>query len=359
MSIGVGSGAGSEITALAESLQAYACSARQFLKKPLTKISELTDKTTKDAYCDRKLSDCIKKLDDDWYYSVINTANLIFTNVKKNKNIGFLFFRGKGMPDEIYNAFRLFKKTSGITSEDKWNPADIWMIKKGFKFNKDHSTLKDLNSYLYDEFENNNIIGISLKKVPIGNKVNSKIYNKGNRDTATFKSFRTGSDMTDSKDIYIEFISDKKEGELQLRTFSSRPEPSSWQGEIKGKTSAGGKIGGGLVIKAAIESGIPLSKLITPQQFKSEITKPKKETFEKFARMFKQLSGSKDTILQLVEQAQNKQKTDKTWWLTKFIGVNYCYTIMKNKKENEVIKWLYQYASSQTKNSCIFIKYSA
>ncbi len=40
-------------------------------------------------------------------------------------------------------------------------------------------------------------------------------------------------------------------------------------------------------------------------------------------------------------------------------GENSKRPIMKNKKENEVIKWLYQYASSQTKNSCIFIKYSA
>ena len=354
------SGAGSEITALAESLQAYACATRQHFGEDLADVSQITKKTISDADCDRTLEACMKGLDENWFRSVILTANLIFSEVPgaaTGKN--FKFYRGGSLVDAIYSNWRKFKSGSGITGDDKWNPADIWMIKKGFKFNKDHSTLKDLNSYLYDEFENNNIIGISLKKVPIGNKVNSKIYNKGNRDTATFKSFRTGSDMTDSKDIYIEFISDKKEGELQLRTFSSRPEPSSWQGEIKGKTSAGGKIGGGLVIKAAIESGIPLSKLITPQQFKSEITKPKKETFEKFSRMFKQLSGSKDTILQLVEQAQNKQKTDKTWWLTKFIGVNYCYTIMKNKKENEVIKWLYQYASSQTKNSCIFIKYSA
>ena len=35
---GAGSGAGAEITALGESLQAYACAARQQLKKDLTEI---------------------------------------------------------------------------------------------------------------------------------------------------------------------------------------------------------------------------------------------------------------------------------------------------------------------------------
>jgi hypothetical protein len=354
-----GSGAGAEVTALAESLQAYACAARQFLKKDLTKITDLSDKTTKDAHCDRKLSDCLKKLDDEWYHSVIVTANLIFKDVKKNKNTGFLFYRGKDLPDKIYACFKKFKKTSGISGEDKWNPADIWMIKKGFKFDEDQQTLKDLNRYLYDEFNNNNLIGISLKKVPLKYTVHSKIYNKGKPDVAEFKAFRPGKNMTDSKDIYIEFVSDKKDGEVQLRTFSSRPEPAAWQGEIKGKTAAGGKIGGGLVIRAAVESGIPLTKLITPQQFKAEITKPKDETFKKFAMMFKELSGSKDKLEDLIKQAKAHQKVDKTWWLTKFIGINYCYTIMKNKKQDEVIKWLYQYGSSQTKNSSIFIKYSA
>ena len=73
--------------------------------------------------------------------------------------------------------------------------------------------------------------------------------------------------------------------------------------------------------------------------------------------MFKELSGSKDKIENLILEAKMNQQRDKTWWLTKFIGVNYCYTIMKNNKSNEVTKWIYQYGSSQTKNSSIFIKY--
>jgi hypothetical protein len=189
--------------------------------------------------------------------------------------------------------------------------------------------------------------------------VQSKIYNDGKPTVAKFIKFRPGKTMSDSKDIYIEFESEKKPGEIQLRTFSSRPEPASWQGEIKGKTAAGGKIGGGLVMRAALESGIPQSKLITPQQFSSEIIKPKEETFKKFATMFKELSGSKNKIQDLITEAKNIQRRDKTWWLTKFIGVNYCYTIMKNNKSNEVTRWIYEYGSSQTKNSCIFIKYSA
>ncbi len=42
------------------------------------------------------------------------------------------------------------------------------------------------------------------------------------------------------KDHKVWLASDGKEGEIQLRNFSSRPVTSSWQGEIKGKTAAGG-----------------------------------------------------------------------------------------------------------------------
>ena len=63
--------------------------------------------------------------------------------------------------------------------------------------------------------------------------------------------------MGDSKDIYLRYKSGGKEGEIQLRNFSSRPVTSSWQGEIKGKTAAGGKIGGGIVMTRLKEVKYP------------------------------------------------------------------------------------------------------
>ena len=108
MAIGAGSGAGAEVTALGESLQAYTCAARQHLGKDLSDISQVTDKTSKDADCDRKLKDCISKLDEDWFNSAIVTANLIFKDIKKNKSKGFIFYRGGKVPGQIYKSFRGF-----------------------------------------------------------------------------------------------------------------------------------------------------------------------------------------------------------------------------------------------------------
>jgi hypothetical protein len=353
----MGSGAGSEVTALAESLQAYACATRQFLGKDLEDISQITLKTVGDADCDRTLNACLKGLDAGWFHSVIVTANAIFNDVPQSKSQKFTFHRGGKLVSQIYAEFGKFRKESGITQDDKWNPADIWMAKKGFKFQDNWPTLQDYNRYIYDEFANTNLIGISLKKVPKGD-AHSKIFNNGKPVVAEFTGFKLGQNMFDSKDIYIQFRSEGKDGEIQLRNFSSRPVTSSWQGEIKGKTAAGGKIGGGNVMMAALESGISRSKLTIPSSFQTNIEKPSDVVYKQFAIMFKQLSGSKKKVEELIKEAQMYQKKDKTWWMSKYIGVDFCYTIQKEKKEEEVTKWLFGYGSSATKNSSIFIKYS-
>jgi hypothetical protein len=349
------SGAGAEVTALAESLQAYACATRQFLKKPLTDVTQITKQTTGDAVADRTLEKCIKGLDAGWYHSVIVTANKIFEDVKPQGK--YIFYRGGNLVSQIYGEFSKFRKDSGLSGDDKWNPADIWMVKDRFKFKTDWPTLQDYNNYIFNEFANKNLIGISLKKIPKG-EATSKIFNNGKPLVAEFKGVKLGENMFDSKDIYLQYMTEGKEGEIQLRNFSSSPVTSSWQGEIKGKTAAGGKIGGGVVMNAALENGISRSKLMIPSTFNTHINKPSDLILKKFATMFKELSGTKKKVDELMAEARIRSKQDPTWWMSKFLGVHYVYTIIQEGKQNDVVKWMYSYASSATKNSSIFIKYS-
>ena len=352
------SGAGSETTAFAESLQAYACATRQFLGRDLTDISEITNKTTSDAVCDRTLDDSIKSLNEKWYHSVIVTANKIFEDVPGAKSgQKYEFYRGGSFVNQIYDNWRIFKKGSGLTQDDKWNPADIWMVRKGFKLKTKFDTLIEYNRYIFDEFANKNLIGISLKLVPKG-QATSKIFNDGKPPAAKFTGFKLGMNMFDSKDIYIQFTAEGKDGEIQLRNFSSRPVVSSWQGEIKGKTAAGGKIGGGNVIQAALESGVLRTDITVPNTFNSQIQKPSEQTFKKFAMMFKELSGSRTKVDDLIREAKSAHRIDKTWWMSKYLSISFCYGIQKKKKEDQVTKWLFKYGSSASSNSSIFIKYS-
>ena len=349
------SGAGSEITALAESLQAYACAARQAKGKPLASIYDLNQQNTKDAKCTKQLAQCLKGLDDTWKRSCIETANQIFKDFSiKNST----FHRGGDVEKIVYDEFRKFKKDSGLTGEDKWNPADIWIAKKGFKPKKDFKGLNELNKYIFDAFKKKDLIGVSLKKIGPKNHPHKTIYNDGSPPKAKFNKILITTDMTSSKDCYIEFSSDSGVGQIQLRNFSSRPEPSSWQGEIKGKSAAGGKIGGGLLIAGAISSGVPISQLMIPQQFRPYIDKPTPDILKKFATMFKFLSNSTSTVDKLMAEAAAYAKKDKTWWMSKYLGVHYAYTIVKSGKADAVTKFLYGYGSSSTKASSVFVKYS-
>jgi len=351
------SGAGAEVTALAESMQAYACATRQHFGTPLTDVSQITKATVADADCDRPLEACMKGLDENWFRSVILTANLIFDEVpgaKSGKN--FKFYRGGALVNAIYDNWRNFKKGSGITGDDKWNPADIWMIKKSFKLEKKFATLGEYNRYVYDEFSKTNMIGISLKKIGPKDSPHSKFFNNGKPLVAEFTGVKLGGNMRDSKDIYIQYKSEGNPGEVQFRNFSGRAVPSSWQGEIKGKAAAGGKIGGGVIFGGAVEAGVPKSKLTLPNQVRIE--KPSEADFKKFAMMFKELSGSKEKIEALITEAKAGQRQDKTWWMSKYIGVDLVYTVIKEKKMDALCKYIYEYASSATKNSSIFIKYS-
>lgn len=351
------SGAGSEITALAESLQAYACAARQAKKSKLVSIYDITEQTTKAASCSRTLKQCLSSLDDTWKRSCIETANKIFDDFKITDST---FHRGGDVEADVYDQFRKFKKESGLSGEDKWNPADIWIKKRTHKIPKNFATLNALNTYILDSFKSKQLIGVSLKKIGIKNLPHKTIYNDGKPPAAKFSRILVTKDMSSSKDAYIEFKSDTGLGLIQLRNFSSRPVPSSWQGEIKGKSAAGGKIGGGLLIKAALESKVAKSGfgLMIPQDFAQHIDKPSDKVFKDFCTMFKTLSGTTDSVVTLIGQAKAYQKKDKTWWMSKYLSVAYCHAIVKSGKADAVTKWLYGYGSSASTSSSVFVKYS-
>lgn len=352
------SGAGAELTALAESLQAYACATRQFLGKDLVDISQVTAKTIGDADCDRTLTQCMNGIkDEQWFYSIVKTANKIFEtvpNAKVGKN--YKFYRGGRLVDSIYAAWRKHKENSGITGDDKWNPADIWMIKKTHNHKVDFPSLQEYNNYMYNIFAKAECIGISLKKLAKGDDAHSKIFNSGKPETANFTGIKLGPVMTDSKDIYIQYKSGGKDGEVQLRNFSSRPVTSSWQGEIKGKAAAGGKIGGGVIFEGALSVGVKRTNLKMPRQ--TPIDKPTDKDFKEFATAFKKLSGSREKVEDLMILAKAGHRKDKTWWMSKYIGIMLVNTVMNENKMNDLCSYIFQYASSATKNSSTFIKFS-
>ena len=348
------SGAGAEVTALYESLQAYACAARQHKGRDLESIFELKASNTKAADCDRTLKQCMDQFggDEEYQYSIIATANKFFSEYRISS--GYSFHRGGSKVEGIYNNWRKHKQGSGITGDDKWNPADIWAIKTSFTQKGNSKSLEEYNAFLLKQYDDKKLIGISLKKVPRGT-VKSKVYNDGkSMITAKFKEVKPMEDVTASKDVYLTVTSAGASYNIQLRNFSSRPVTSSWQGEIKGKSAAGGKIGGGVLIEQAQGAGVAMKK---PNQFNAGVA-PSDTLLTSFAKMYVEINPrGKETQKEVKAKAKGMAKVDPTWWMSKYLSVYYAHTIVKSGKKNAVASKVYQYASSASASSSVYVKY--
>jgi len=347
------SGAGAEVTALYESLQAYACAARMAKGKDLESIFELKAANTKAADCDRTLKQCMDQFsgDEAYQYSIIATANQFFKEYKIRS--GYKFHRGGSTVEGIYSNWRKHKSGSGISGDDKWNPADIWAIKTNY-IQKSCNSITAYNEFILEQYDAKKLIGISLKKVPRGT-VKTKVYNDGkNEVTAKFKEVKQMDDVTSSKDVYIVVTAGGASYDIQLRNFDRRPKTSSWQGEIKGKSAAGGKIGGGVLIEQAASAGVTVKK---PNQFNANI-KPSDTLLKSFARMYKVINPrSKETAKQVEVKAKALAKVDPTWWMSKYLGVYFAHEVIKSGKKDKVASMIYRYASSASENSSVYVKY--
>lgn len=360
---GGGTRGGAAMTAAYESLQAFACAARKEKGSDLEDINDVKNfQKSKLAECTNSLTSCLKELDISYHSSCIRTANQIFRDFPKLSRGNYKFYRGKGIVhDQIYSTFNKLKEGSGIANANKWNPADIWIIKEGLSFKTVFKTLGDFNNYMLKLYNANEVIGVSLKKLDKKGGAHGTPFNTGQSLGATFKGFKAGDSIVGSKDVYIEFNAQGKSGAVQLRIFSSRPDAGSWQGEIGGKTAAGGKIGGGNMIAAAKAAGVLNTESMRPQNFTSKATNPSNADIDNVLTLWKEVKGIKvmnkkdETALKtLIKQTA---KDDKTWFLSKYISLNYCAKIQESGLLDEVTNWIYRYGSSAVENSSVFIKY--
>ncbi len=260
---GAGSGGGAEDTKWTESLQCYYCSYVFNVKKGKVKsVSDAELKKGERFVVAPKLADCLKNGPADWVETdvYIKTANTLYEKYGKKMKGGVYFHRGSPFMDKVYKAktacHNIDKKSDdpqapGSFSHDKWNPGDIWA--STHSPNSDPladftSSWGELNAKVFEMANNGELLGISLKKV--GATAPSAKFAEFNspkqqakRKGYVYNGFTYGKtgDFFSSQDIYLHTQS---MGDVQFRTFGGE---TSWQGEIKGGSAAGGKIGGGNV----------------------------------------------------------------------------------------------------------------
>lgn len=380
---GSGSGGGSADTALTESMQCFVCAyVFNYAKShPCKSISNAQLKMASAyAHTDKTLKDCLAKGPADWIETdvYLKTANKMYASLKFAPG-KVHFHRGSTFMNNIYDA----KKTChardkasndtqapGTFSNDKWNPGDIWATTLPASAKPLHDftdSWGDLNGEILRLAGDGTkrgiqLLGISLKKIGAQASARLQEYStpemKANRLTYKWEGYTYGKtgDFFNSQDIYVK-MSGKN---VQFRTFGGT---TSWQGEIKGASAAGGKIGGGNVnfyVNKVFGKSVYGSK-DNESSFLSEAHRPSfdinKQLYKGYIAHRQKQTVSKPEMSQ-TEFYEQVAESDDVFKNSKILCMNFLDVVMSGSstQRNELATYLFRYASSDTDQSSYFVK---
>jgi len=338
-------GAGSAITKLTESAQ---CVYAQALWNG---TKDYNDADLKEAYASVDVDESLENilnLSESWKKSCIIGAQLLYKRFGK-KN--YTFHRGSSWVQNLEKVFSKLNKVDKFFSNlNKWSPADIYMLSPvGAQIKIDHTIddIVELNKVLYEALASGDIVGVSLKKMAKGGKIDYYNYDE-EKKVIEFDKFTTGADgFFSSKDIYIYFTVN---GKVQFRTFS---EPTSWQGEIKGKIANGGKLGYGPI--QGVLRRLGLKQLTDVKVLKSAIDKMDPIMLKKFYENYSRYANDSKK-LSYDEFKDQVDANGKPWLFSKYIGLELIDIVTDANEQDDFITNCIQYASSQSELSAPFIK---
>ena len=359
-----GSGGGAAATAIQEAAQCVYAAMRYY-------CGDKEIYTEEDLKCGMdhvdvggtKLED-IMGLPREWKEGSVKGANKIFEKVGGS---GYMFVRGDRLLDDgsIKDAFKRVKDQTNLSSEDKWNPADIWMVKKSeISSIKKHldgeNTIDCLNNALLERFNDGSLIGISLKKI----EGNAKMDAKNNQPASVRKANESAKfekyDLTflSSMDVYLYYGPGTFE-KFQARNFGGSTK-GDWKLELKGKSAAQGKIQGTVLIELLKNAGFAnISQFKIPTWAESDPNANKAgDITTEIYNLLKDYSATKFDKSPKAA-ANNKAQIatqDKSWRYSKLAGLRFLDWLTKCKDPDMAMKEMYLYASSQSDKSSVYYK---
>ena len=386
---GGGSGGGASETQRNECAQClYAALAFYVYKAPIDPTQLITDEDMTEATKYIDIDTDYKQvygdaLDLSWHFSSIKGANKLWEKYKHLATTKkYTFCRGGGPDDkEIKAAFKRLnaqmKKDPDIkvsfSSEDKWNPADIWMVANGIDMGEldDKTTIDGINDFIKTKYETRDLIGVSLKRIAGECKMSVLNYNKAARqikvDKYGFKKydliFKTVSkgDKDDNypMDAYLYYYTGSFD-KFQSRNFGDKD--ASWQLELKAASAAGGRSGGGSVITILNSLDVNYNGLTTGWDNKPfhQTCDPKNKTHRhgiteeilKLLKKYKATGLPKDDAQAMIEIAQRNQ----SWRYAKLMSLRLLDCVSTSGKSDDIMRALYLYAASQSDKSSVYIK---
>lgn len=329
---GRGSGGGAENTDITECLQCIYCSEIFNGTKP-DDINLKTLKTS-DFEIDTDMVKIEAAADEEWIESSVLIAQKLKSNLR---GTNYTFHKGSTLVKDIESKFKALNKTEkAFRNVNKWNPADIWAVKKGFVPNfSQFETLGEFNNYFKEMYDAQNLVGVSLKKASGSVTVVENNTTGFIRRPVQFAGYQLYKrTFFGSKDIYITM---KGAGQMQLRTFGGM----QFQGEIKGKSAAAGKIGGGVILAILGKvKGVTTTK--TNNQVKALARKPTPQFMQEFYELYLSLEEKRKQI-DKDEFMEQLAKMDAD-----FIVSKYWAMFVTSNLDTDVTDAIAGYASSQS-----------
>ena len=329
-----GSGAGAGITKMVETAQCVYCAAKW--SSGHYSVMDLK-RASSSVNVDGDLETVYNELPEDWVQSCIQSAEILY---KEFRGKSYTFHRGSDWVNKLENHFKQLNRAGGseFKNLNKWSPADIYMVSSvGEKVDVTKTrNLIELNNLLQEMIRSKDIVGVSLKKV--GKSAKLSYLNTEEMTEYGYESYTLGKrGFFSSKDIYITF----NDGTIQYRTFPT------WQGEIKGKTANQGKVSGGPT-RAII-------KRITRFDLTEQKRVDRNRTMKKFYEYYSFLEPSPLPKNKFIEKVETM---DDNWYVSKFLGTELVYVLVKSNKKDYIISSLIGYAASQSELSAPFVKVS-
>ena len=334
------------------------------------------------------------QLEPDWVRSCVRVANRLWDIYGGAGAKGkYKFYRGKGIDgntsqaNTIAKAYaRCNKGDKKFSSEDKWNPADIWIasenyIKNGVKELDKCTNIDELNHHILSYYTSNDLIGVSLKKIessvhwdvrnvedfnrdPIAKVADYKFVEKQGQGGYDLQFYSSDKKSHWPMDLYI-YYGPKEYNKFQARNFGSSSK-GSWQIELKGSGAAQGKIGGGVVAQLLRDSGENYSGLTNldnkamwsrcNENHQSDKTRSDvNHDIEVLLTKYKAKDDRKGKLT-CNDIASDLANRGTAYRYSKLLGLMLLDCIATSKDSDGLMRRLYIYASSQSDKSGPHVK---
>jgi hypothetical protein len=277
-----------------------------------------------------------------WLNSSVSIANELASKYSGP----FIQNRGSDWVKNLEAAVKPKLKEVGIKDINKWSPADIWMVAPDEINIEWPNTLGEINTLLLEKYNDDKIIGVSLKKA--GKDASLKVFNDPTIE-ATKYEYKGIDPRVNAAKAYILF----DDAAIEFRNFSGL---TGFMGEIIGKKAAGGKVGYSIVKKALNDNGIQLTD---PKLIKNQIVDNDPEFKTKFKKLWSETEGLNSADFE--KNFDNPKKTPNQnllYRVSKYLALEVVNAISKSDDPSEIIADLINYASSSTNDSAVFVKAS-